>query len=160
MTQPAIDHPQTPARRTLVRGALALGLTAAGGASVGACGGGDSTSDAAGAPGPQGGPGPQATPAPGTSLGPTTKVPVGGGLIFGGGANVVVTQPTEGVFKAFSTICTHSGCPVTKVHRGVIECPCHGSRFSIEDGSVERGPAQLPLPPVGITTEGGTITVA
>ncbi|GAA0624860.1 Rieske (2Fe-2S) protein [Sporichthya brevicatena] len=158
MTQPAIENPEAPARRVVVRGALALGLTAAGGASLAACGGADSsTPDAAG---PQGVPGPQATPAPGTSLGPTEKVPVGGGLIFGGGANVVVTQPTEGAFHAFSSICTHSGCPVTKVHRGVIECPCHGSRFSIEDGSVERGPAQLPLPAVEITTDGGTITVA
>ena len=72
----------------------------------------------------------------------------------------MVTQPTAGTFKAFSAICTHEGCPVQKVADGVIKCPCHGSEFSIEDGSVKRPPAPSPLTAIAITTTGGAITVA
>ena len=57
---------------------------------------------------------------------------------------VVVTQPSEGVFTGFSAICTHQGCLVTSVADGVIDCPCHGSAFSISDGAVLSGPAPPP----------------
>ncbi len=95
-------------------------------------------------------------PAP---LASTADVPVGGGLILED-EGVVVTQPAEGDFKAFSAICTHQGCPVTSVEDGTITCPCHGSRFSIEDGSVQAGPAPAPLPAVDITVEGGQVSLA
>jgi Rieske Fe-S protein len=74
----------------------------------------------------------------------TADVPVGGGVILDD-ADYVVTQPSEGTFKAFSKICTHQGCPVGSVSDGLIKCPCHGSEFSIEDGSVKQPPAQEPL---------------
>ncbi len=63
---------------------------------------------------------------------------------------VVVTQPEAGTYKAFSATCTHMGCTVAMVRDNVIVCPCHGSEFSAEDGSVLRPPAQKPLPPVAI----------
>ena len=43
-------------------------------------------------------------------------MPVGGGKIFAA-EKVVVTQPTEGDFKAFSAVCTHQGCVVAKIER-------------------------------------------
>ena len=55
---------------------------------------------------------------------------------------LVVTQPTEGEFKGFTAVCTHQGCTVGRVEDGEIRCPCHGSRFSAEDGSVVGGPAR------------------
>ena len=55
-----------------------------------------------------------------------------------------MTQPTEGDFKAFSAVCTHQGCVVAKIEGEDIECTCHGSKFSIEDGSVVTGPATKP----------------
>ncbi len=85
--------------------------------------------------------------------------PVGGGKVFISPA-VVVTQPAAGTFRAFSSICTHEGCPVAKVADGVIKCPCHGSEFSIADGSVKRSPAPSPLTPIAITATGDTLTVA
>jgi Rieske Fe-S protein len=88
----------------------------------------------------------------------TTDVPVGGGVILNG-PKVVVTQPTEGEFKAFSSICTHQGCPVDKVQDGVIVCPCHASQFSIEDGSVASGPASAPLEERSVTVRGDRITL-
>ena len=72
-------------------------------------------------------------------------IPVGGGKVFGD-QQVVVTQPTAGQFKAFTSICTHMGCPVAEVADGTINCHCHGSRFDIATGEVKQGPATRPLP--------------
>jgi len=89
----------------------------------------------------------------------TADIPVGGGKIFSD-KEIVVTQPTAGEFKAFSSICTHQGCPVTKIADGTIDCTCHGSKYSIEDGSVEEGPAPKPLPEKTVTVTGDTLTVS
>ncbi|CAL9393097.1 Cytochrome b6-f complex iron-sulfur subunit [Streptomyces sp. enrichment culture] len=93
---------------------------------------------------------------PGQALLPVADVPVGGGRILGA-EEIVVTQPEEGRFKAFSAICTHQRCLVSEVADGTINCPCHGSRFRVADGSVERGPATRPLPEERITVDGNTI---
>jgi Rieske Fe-S protein len=95
----------------------------------------------------------------GEVLASTTDVPVGGCFVVSA-AKVVVTQPTEGDFKAFSAICTHQGCPVESSSDGEIPCPCHGSRFSLEDGSVLSGPATAALEPVTITVDGDSISQA
>jgi Rieske Fe-S protein len=76
-------------------------------------------------------------------------VPVGGGTVVPA-AKVVVTQPSAGTFEAFSATCTHAGCLVGSVSGGTIHCPCHGSQFSISDGSVVAGPAPTPLPGVAV----------
>jgi Rieske Fe-S protein len=89
---------------------------------------------------------------------PTSEIPVGGGRIFAG-RQIVVTQPSAGDFKAFSAVCTHAGCLVNQVADGAIVCPCHGSTFSIKDGSVEGGFAQSPLPEMKVTVTGTTLTV-
>jgi Rieske Fe-S protein len=89
-------------------------------------------------------------------LGKTSAIPVGGGKVFPDQI-VVVTQPKSGQFKAFSATCTHMGCTVTQVKGGVIICPCHGSRYSISDGSVQGGPAPAPLPSRKITIRNGEI---
>lgn len=93
----------------------------------------------------------------GTALANVSDIPVGGGKIFQD-RQVVVTQPQAGTIKAFSAICTHQGCAVTKVD-GTIECPCHNSRFSIADGSVKSGPAPRGLPSVPVKVEGNAITL-
>ncbi|WP_231251754.1 Rieske (2Fe-2S) protein [Nocardioides furvisabuli] len=95
----------------------------------------------------------------GVVLASAGDVPVGGGTIVDA-EKVVVTQPTEGDFKAFSSICTHQGCPVTAISDGAINCTCHGSRFSIEDGSPLAGPATAALAAVEITVDGDSITRA
>nr|WP_175542538.1 Rieske (2Fe-2S) protein [Actinopolymorpha cephalotaxi] len=95
----------------------------------------------------------------GGSLTSTSQIPVKGGKIFAA-QKVVVTQPEQGTFKAFSAICTHRGCPVGDVTGDIIKCHCHGSAFSALDGSVKNGPATRPLPPVKIKVDGGSIKLA
>ncbi|MEV4247821.1 Rieske (2Fe-2S) protein [Streptosporangium canum] len=89
----------------------------------------------------------------------TADVPVGGGKVFKD-QKVVVTQPAAGQFKAFTSVCPHQGCDVATVSGGTINCPCHGSKFKIADGSVANGPANKPLAEKAIKVEGGSITLA
>ena len=65
----------------------------------------------------------------------------------------------EGEFRCFTAVCTHQGCIVSSVSDGNINCECHGSAFSIADGSVVTGPATQPLGEEQITVEGDAITL-
>lgn len=111
-------------------------------------------------PAPAGGAPSEDAPAPrppgAAALATTADVPVGSGLIVD---DVVLTQPSAGVFKAFSTVCTHAGCTVSKIAEGTIDCPCHGSKFNL-DGTVAQGPASRPLEPKRIAVEGSSIVRA
>ena len=92
----------------------------------------------------------------GTLLGLAADIPVGGGKVFTA-AKVVVTQPSKGEFKAFSAVCTHVGCLCNQVADGTINCPCHGSKFKIADGSVVTGPAPTALAAASINVSDGKI---
>lgn len=138
------------------RAVLATGAAAALAVPVAACGsksGGGTTSASST------GSGSAVKSGGGQDLGRTSDIPEGGGKIFKD-QKVVVTQPSKGDFKAFSAICTHLGCTVNKVANGTIDCPCHGSRFHIADGSVAHGPAARPLPPKSIKVQGNSIKLA
>ncbi|MET1006857.1 MAG: Rieske (2Fe-2S) protein [Propionibacteriaceae bacterium] len=87
------------------------------------------------------------------------EVPEGGGIIMQD-ADYVVTQPEAGTYKAFSKICTHQSCPVSLITNSEIVCNCHGSHFSISDGSVVSGPAQSPLPEAKTTVSGNNIVIS
>jgi Rieske Fe-S protein len=102
---------------------------------------------------------PAPTGAADAGIGNVKDVPVGGGLIVDA-KKVVVTQPAAGTFKAFSAVCTHQGCTVSAVSASGIACPCHGSVFSIDDGSVVNGPATKPLTPMKVTVDNGTLEVS
>ena len=103
---------------------------------------------------------PPASSAPAdTVLAKTADVPVGGGLIIGD-SQVVITQPTEGTFKAFTSVCTHQQCQVANVEGGTINCTCHGSKFDINDGSVVKDPAPQPLAAKQIKVSGDSIQLA
>ncbi len=153
---PAHDDPVPSrlSRRALLQGAGTIGVA---GPLLAACAGGDG-SGGAGSTGSTGSTGSSPGGSGGEVTIATADVPVGGGTILGDQL-VVVTQPTEGTFEAFSAVCTHQGCPVQSVSDGAIICNCHGSRFSIEDGSVLQGPATTPLPSKQVSVEGDSVTV-
>ena len=93
------------------------------------------------------------------ALARTADIPVGGGKIFKK-EGVVVTQPSAGTFAAFSTVCPHQGCDVNEIKGGTINCPCHGSKFKVADGSVDAGPANSPLPEKKIIVDGDSLRLA
>ena len=135
-----IDKMQV-SRKSVIVGA-GVGLAAA---TLAACSGGDS-----GDPGGSGDSGAAAAP---EELTTTADVPVGSGIIVG---ETIITQPVAGDFKAFSAVCTHSGCLINAVADGTLNCPCHGSKFGL-DGAVVRGPAARPLTEETITVQGDSI---
>jgi Rieske Fe-S protein len=159
------QEPQTDSlatRRGVLAGVGLVGLASA----ITACGGGTSSSaPAAGGAATPGGPESSAPAAAGSSaagggaagaLATTSQIPVGSGMIFPG-KQVVVTQPTANEFKAFSAVCTHMGCIVNQIGNGTIDCPCHGSQYSITTGDVVAGPAPKPLPAKTIKVSGDSI---
>ena len=146
--------PDTAAGRT--RRGLLIGAGLAGVAGLAAaCGGGDDDGGTAGGgESPSGG-----TGGGGKELATTSEIPVGGGKVIAA-EKIVVVQPTQGLFKAYSALCTHRRCPVDTVEGGTINCPCHGSKFKIADGSVAQPPATEPLEEKKITVQGDKILLA
>lgn len=132
-------------RRIFFRGLGSLGVAAV----LAGCAGGGSSNGGGGGP----------SAAAGTVLATTGEVPVGGGVVLSE-QQVVLTQPSEGEFKAFTSVCTHQQLPVTGVEDGTIECDNHGSRYDAATGEVTRGPAPAPLEEVAITVEGEDILTA
>jgi Rieske Fe-S protein len=146
-------------RRTVLRGALIAGVAApllaacasksadtnsVSGTGAGAGGGSSAGSEGSGA-------------GAAAALAKTTAIPEGSGKIFGD-QGVVVTQPKPGDFKGFTNICTHMGCPVHDV-TSTINCICHGSQYSITDGSVVTGPATQPLAAKPLKVSGKEISL-
>ncbi|MEV0262467.1 Rieske (2Fe-2S) protein [Streptomyces sp. NPDC050617] len=159
------QEPAVPRRRTVIAAAGGAGLVAA----LAACGGsgGESPDDDPAAKSPQDGadttpatpaaPGEEEAGTPGgQELARTSEIPQGGGKVFKD-RKMVVTQPAKGSFKAFSAVCTHQGCLVGDVANGTINCPCHGSKYSIEDGSVRHGPTTKPLPATPVSVQGDSL---
>jgi Rieske Fe-S protein len=142
-----IKHP----RRNVIAGA-GLGLAATALTACSTYGKQPAASSASSAPAPAA-PGSPGAPAPAAALTKTADVPVGSGVILD---DIVVTQPTAGVFKGFSSVCTHAGCKVSKIENGTIDCPCHGSKFSLE-GAVVQGPAKDPLEAKAVSVQGDSI---
>jgi nitrite reductase/ring-hydroxylating ferredoxin subunit len=122
----------------------ASSIPAAGGAATTAAAGGGASASSGGG---------------GTALGAASEIEVGGGKVFAA-QKVVVTQPSAGQYMGFSAVCTHQQCIVDQVADGTIDCPCHGSKFSVKDGSVVAGPAPSPLPAAKVTVSGGQIELA
>ncbi|WP_420783211.1 Rieske (2Fe-2S) protein [Streptomyces sp. LPB2020-019-1HS] len=127
-------------RRTIIRGAA---LTPVAGLGLAACG-------------PDGGTSAPATPTAPVDLGPESAVAEGGAKLFRD-HNVVVSRGADGTLKAFSTICTHAGCPINKLEGTTLVCPCHGSRFDATTGKVMQSPATVSLEQVPVRAEGGKI---
>ncbi|MEY9860373.1 Rieske Fe-S protein [Catenulispora sp. GAS73] len=133
-----------PDRRSVMKAAALVVVPVAGVGAVAAC---SSSSSSGGS-----------SSGNGTVVVPSSSVPVGGGYIDKSN-NVVVTQPQAGVFKAFTAVCTHQGCTVGGVTNNRIVCPCHGSVFSAQDGSVINGPAASPLAAMTAKVNGANVDV-
>ena len=126
-------------RATLITGAVASGALLA------SCAEGDSNVTA-----------PEGT----VEVGSASAVGVGkAAKLTHGSTTVIVSQPSSGEYKAFSTVCTHQGCQVQVQDSNRIVCPCHGSEYAVADGSVVHGPAEEALTSYPVQVKGGKIFV-
>ncbi|WP_081240386.1 Rieske (2Fe-2S) protein [Streptomyces viridosporus] len=125
-------------RRTVLRG---VALTPVAGLGLTACG---KVEDA-----PLGLTGP-------VELGPESEVAKGGAKLYQD-HKVVVSRGEDGTVKAYSSLCTHAGCPVNKLEGTKLICPCHGSEFDATTGKALREPAVAPLKPLTVEVENGTM---
>lgn len=135
-------------RRTIITSAGAVGTVGL----ISACGTDDADSGST-----KSGNGSSESAAGGATI-PAGDVPVGSGTVID--ETYVVTQPKEGEFYAFSSVCTHQGCQVRTVTEDKITCPCHSSQFSTTTGEVLAGPATEPLPKYEVSESGGDLTIS
>lgn len=160
--EPVVSEAASTTRRGIFAGAGAVGAAAV----LAACGTDQGEDPYTGAPADtaEETPGDSSTPPPAEApegegeaqgLIATEEVEVGGGVIVND--ELVVTQPAAGEWRGFSAICTHQQCVVTEVSDGTINCNCHGSQFSIADGSVVTGPATEPLPEQAVAVQDGWV---
>lgn len=94
-----------------------------------------------------------------TSIGPAADV-LAGQLAAAelGGIPLVVTRDYDGQVVVLADRCTHRGAPLHEgeVSHGCIVCPWHQSEFAF-DGSVVRGPATRPQPSYEVEIRDGEI---
>ncbi|MFH9675837.1 Rieske (2Fe-2S) protein [Streptomyces sp. NPDC017405] len=126
-------------RRTVLRGAAVVPVAGLG---LAAC----AAPDGSGA----------ATPTAPVDLGKDSEVAEGGAKLYRD-QNVVVSRGKDGTLKAYSTICTHAGCPINKLEGTTLICPCHGSRFDAVTGKVIEAPATAPLTELTVKAANGRI---
>jgi nitrite reductase/ring-hydroxylating ferredoxin subunit len=77
-----------------------------------------------------------------------------------GDAPVMLLRHGDGL-HALHDRCSHRGCPLSDgdIEGEVLTCICHGSRFDLRDGSVQRGPATAPQPIYDVREREGQIEV-
>ena len=78
-------------------------------------------------------------------------VPVGSAVIVG---DFIITQPTSGVYHAYSATCPHQGAKITQVNGDTVICTNHNSVFSITDGAPVSGPSRAGLMEAKLKTDG------
>jgi nitrite reductase/ring-hydroxylating ferredoxin subunit len=100
---------------------------------------------------------------------PTDWVEVGGEAeleenqptkVEAGGVPVVLVKQS-GEIHALSDTCVHAGCSLSggEIIDDAIVCPCHGSTYRLQDGSVIHGPATMPEPYFDVRVRNGSVEV-
>jgi nitrite reductase/ring-hydroxylating ferredoxin subunit len=101
--------------------------------------------------------------------GPTDWTPAADASLLAEGrpTRVVVDDTPVLILREGDTIfaihdrCSHRGCSLSdgEVKGDEVVCACHGSRFSLRDGSVRRGPATGPQPAFQVRVQDGRVEV-
>ncbi|MEU9448428.1 Rieske (2Fe-2S) protein [Streptomyces sp. NPDC048277] len=128
-------------RRTVLRGAA---VTPVAGLGLAACSAPDGAASA------------DATPTAPVDLGAESELTKGDAKLYRE-HNLVVSRSADGALKAYSTVCTHAGCPINKLQGTTLVCPCHGSEFDAMTGKVVRSPATEPLNELPVKAANGRI---
>jgi Rieske Fe-S protein len=157
---PATATTPGPTRRVVA--ATAFGALAAG--ALAACGGGADDPVPTTQPSANGGGSSAGSGAGGSATGgggsgdviaKVADIPVGGAINgqTPDGTKVILSQPSAGKVVAFDARCPHQGCTVAPSGDKLL-CPCHGSSFKTDDGSVITGPATSGLSEVTVSVDG------
>lgn len=77
-----------------------------------------------------------------------------------GDTPVLLLRHPDGI-HAIHDRCSHRGCLLSEgeVDGEVVECGCHGSRFRLADGGLERGPATVGQPAFDVRERDGRLEV-
>ena len=77
-----------------------------------------------------------------------------------GGVAVLLYRKGATIY-ALADRCTHRGCSLSEgeTNGSWVKCPCHGSRFRLEDGEVLQGPAVAPEKSFQVRQRNGKIEV-
>ena len=101
----------------------------------------------------------QTTTVPSTTVS-AAEIPPGTAKQFkAGDSTVIVAQPVEGEFVAYSARCTHQGGVVQVIEGMTLRCPLHGAEYDATDGSNTLAPAPRPLDAVPVSESGGQLTL-
>lgn len=101
----------------------------------------------------------QTTTVPSTTI-DAAEIPVGTAKqVKAGDENVIVAQPAEGEFVAYSSRCTHQGGNVQVVEGMTLRCPLHGAEYDATDGRNTLAPAPRPLDAIPVAVSGDTLTL-
>jgi nitrite reductase/ring-hydroxylating ferredoxin subunit/uncharacterized membrane protein len=73
---------------------------------------------------------------------------------------VLMLRHADGI-HALHDRCSHRGCSLAggEVDGETVTCPCHGSQFSLRDGSVRRGPATSGQPAFDVRESAGRVEI-
>ena len=96
----------------------------------------------------------------------TPTIPAGelaegaGTCVLADGTPVLLVRD-GGTVHAIHNRCSHRGGPLNEgeIAGGRVTCPWHGSRFRLEDGAVEQGPATAPQPAFDVRERDGRLEV-
>lgn len=96
-----------------------------------------------------------------TPLGSSSEIADGEVKQFVANGQKIAVANVAGVFYAFSDVCTHKACPLSKgsLEGSTVTCPCHGSQFDVSTGAVLRGPAEEPVSTYAVVLEGDHLVV-
>ena len=105
---------------------------------------------------PDPGPGDWTPAVDGSQLAPNRPVSV-----VVGETPVFVVRDDRNDIYAMHDRCSHRGCSLAdgELEGDAVTCPCHGSRFRLRDGAVERGPATVGQPAYEVRESAGRIEV-
>ena len=90
-----------------------------------------------------------------------SEIPPGASKVFEVGDRAVAVCNVGGDLYAIEDVCTHDGASFDQgeLDGCEIECPRHGARFDVRDGTATELPAVVPVDTFPVRVEGGDIEV-
>lgn len=88
-------------------------------------------------------------------------IPAGASKVFEVGDRAVAVCNVDGEWYAIDDLCTHDGASLDQgeLDGCEIECPRHGARFDVRDGSATELPAVVPVDTFKVRVAGDDIEV-